>query len=225
MAVELSYSLLNNPGILPITVEDLFQRLSFGELSNLAMAVDATGTIQAARRPQVIHFANEALTRLYSKFLLEEGSTEITVVDGQISYPLPLDALQVLEVYDSFGLSVPLNNRTDPDKMIVTPTGRTLTISNAEPDTVLEVVYQAKHAVLAAEPLDQQIFLPDGLYEALTSYIAAKMWGNLNTPEAMATSAMHQARYDAICNEGIQEGWINSGNLIRNVKFRNRGWV
>lgn len=51
-----------------MNVGDFFRNLSYGELSNLSMANSGDGTIRAEDQSRVIHYTNQALTRLYVRF-------------------------------------------------------------------------------------------------------------------------------------------------------------
>ena len=51
-------------------LSDYFTELSYGELSNTAMAVDGTGTIEEVHQPKVVRYLNEGLRRLHGRFPL-----------------------------------------------------------------------------------------------------------------------------------------------------------
>lgn len=251
MPVEQSYS------ILPITtasvhmkVEDLYRQLSFGELSNLAVAVDGTGTLKESQHARVIHHANEALIRLYSRFMIQEKSVILEVYEDTTQYhlvkkfaetvwqpgddghpwikdaaaPFQEDVIQVLSAYNAYGQALMLNDPSDPNSLM-TPKATTLIVPNQEPGVLLDITYQARHPLLVANQLNQEIELPLELHEAMTSYIAAKMYGNMNTPDAQTASLQFQARFQAICDEAVEYNRVSIGGLVRNVKFQNRGWV
>ena len=55
-------------------LEDLYQRLSYGELNNLSMAADGNGVILDSGQPRITMYANEALVRLYTTFVLRTNS-------------------------------------------------------------------------------------------------------------------------------------------------------
>ena len=69
-------------------LEDLYQRLSYGELSNLSIAMEGTGSITEAGQPRIVTYANEALIRLYSTFILRSNSVMIALVDYITMYHL-----------------------------------------------------------------------------------------------------------------------------------------
>lgn len=69
-------------------LSDLFNILAYGELSNHHMASANDGTILEAKQPQLIHFCNEALTRLHTRFLLKEKSLTLALVESLTTYRL-----------------------------------------------------------------------------------------------------------------------------------------
>lgn len=222
-----------------MTVEELFRTLSHVELSDLAVAVDGTGTIKEAQHPVVISHANDGLTRLYSHFLLSEKHVYLEQIAGVFRYPLlpgeafirdsaeePFlgDVIRILGVYSAYGQPLPLNESSHPYSLL-TPQAHVLQVPKVEPGTLLDVVYQARHPKLEAQPLDQEIQLPIELEEALRAYIAYKMYSAKNTQEAQKAARDNQMRFDAICNSGIQTSWMNQASSGTNTKFHTRGWV
>lgn len=67
---------------------ELFRRLSYGELSNLALSGEGSGTIISARQPQIIQYTNEALLRLFTRFNLRENDLIIEQFEHITRYPL-----------------------------------------------------------------------------------------------------------------------------------------
>ena len=52
-----------------MTLRELLKELSLGELSNLAAGIEGYGEIRGDKIPNVVSMINEALLRLYSKFI------------------------------------------------------------------------------------------------------------------------------------------------------------
>lgn len=50
-------------------INDLFTRLSFGELSALAIGMEGTGSIREADQPKILSYTNAALTSLFTRFI------------------------------------------------------------------------------------------------------------------------------------------------------------
>jgi hypothetical protein len=66
----------------------LFRRLSFGELSNLAISNSGSGTIVEAKYPQLIQYVNTALIDIFTRFVLSEKEVIIEQVEGLTMYHL-----------------------------------------------------------------------------------------------------------------------------------------
>jgi hypothetical protein len=69
-----------------MNVSDLFTRLALGELSNLALA--GSGVISLEKQPTIVMYANEALLRLHTRFLLREKDLILEMRDGTTMYHL-----------------------------------------------------------------------------------------------------------------------------------------
>jgi hypothetical protein len=69
-------------------ISDLFRRLSYGELSNLAISGEGSGTLVEAKHPQIIQYTNEGLTRLFTRFNLRQNDVIIEQVAHITNYHL-----------------------------------------------------------------------------------------------------------------------------------------
>lgn len=233
-----------------MNIEDLFRSLSYGELSNLSLAVEGTGTIVEEKQPAIIHHANEALTRLYTRFVLKEKTVLLELVGHITSYaleerfaqsrapvdgvphpyivdsaddPFIADVVKVYAAYDNDGCQLPLNDEEHPLSLF-TPQAAVVQVPNAKTGAMLSLAYQALHPKLKLED-GPGIELPVVLQEALTAYIAYKVFSNMSTPEAGAKALEHLSRYDSVCQEAIDRDMVNSSISLTNTRFAKRGWV
>lgn len=232
-------------------LDDLYSMLAYGELSNHHMATVVPGEIAAAKHPQIIHFANEGLMRLYTKFILKEKDCMIELVDGvtlyhllpeyaAVGYNLALadyayirdtcfdpfinDVIKVLSVQNANGEQRPLNDPTSYWS-VNTPTPKTIQVNTPRLGEVLSVSYQASHAKLSgAEGGNKFIELTDTLHGALTAFIAYKVYFNMNTPESQAIAQGHLAMFDNICNDVTEADALNLSISGVNTRFTSRGW-
>ena len=69
-------------------LSDYFTELSYEELSNTAMAVDGTGTIEEVHQPKVVRYLNEGLRRLHGRFPLIQKDVLIELRDHITNYHL-----------------------------------------------------------------------------------------------------------------------------------------
>lgn len=212
-----------------MTVEELFRQLSYGELSNLAMAVDATGTIKKTQQNRVIHFANEGLRALHTRFPLIETPLLLTLTaDTELVVALPDGAIKVLSILTAWGESISFTTVVQPGAFYVTGGEIHVPAMAVDTGTELQAYLQMRHPTLNPIATDadlaQVITLLPELYKALTSYIAAEMYGTMNTADAAAVAANHRARYEATCLEALSLGLIPS-EIRLGQKFEARGWV
>ena len=234
-----------------MNVEQLFQNLSYGELSNLSMGLDGAGGIEERHQPKIIHYANEALLRLYSRFVLKERDLIIEMQEGVTNYhliprfslqkhdpleeakpyiiDLPLepfedDVIKVLSVYNSFGTKIPLN---DPNRAnsVFTPQAKVLQVPHPIPGQALTLGYQCRHKPLDHEDLSQEIELPAILHSALLAYIASRVYSNMNTPDASVKGQEHMLNYERICAEAFEHDTVNTSVVCTNERFELNGWV
>lgn len=233
-------------------LNELFQRLSYGEFRNLNLANSGNGTIDTAEQPMIVLYANEALTKLHTRFLLKESSlllepvgyltaypllkanaqsakdpenpNHVCFIQDQFGEPFQQDVLKILSVWNIWGCELPLNDEERADSLF-TPQPHVLQLPHARTGQVLSVIYQANHPKLLADNPEQEIQLPDYLTNALTSYIAHKVFGSINTQENNAKAAEHLSNFETICGETVQQGLISTASSTSGRRFVKHGWV
>ena len=232
-------------------LEDLYQRLSYGELNNLSMAADGNGVILDSGQPRITMYANEALVRLYTTFVLRTNSLIITPLDHITHYhlkkrfafsernrsdedfyyiqdlddePFAEDVIKILEVFDGNGVQVPLNDAEQP-LSVFTPQALTIQIPNAWNGQVLSLLYQASHPKLDANDPHSIIDLPEVLHGALTAFIAHKVYSHMNTAESTAKAQEHMSTFIGICTDVVEKDLVATSILQSNSRFHKRGWI
>jgi hypothetical protein len=236
-----------------MNVADLYSSLSRGELSNLAIANGSDGTIKPASRPSIISHANEGLLRLYARYVIKESYVWIQMHEHITRYQIsprltpsyvptgpsdnepiryiintsdrPFDAgvIKILSIFDTDGYQIPLNDR-GAIFSVFTPQPNLLQVPNPKHGRVLNVSYQAKHAVLQDE-LEEAILLPDILWGALTAFVAYKVFSHMNTADSTAKAKEHLSIYEAICSEAVGMDLVNTTVSNTSNRFHNRGWI
>jgi hypothetical protein len=235
-------------------LKELYRRLSYGELSNLALAGEGVGSIIESARPRIINYANEALLRLHSRFVLRQNVLIIKQIEHLTYYymlgrfalsaltdppcentphlyiqdsteePFLDDVIKILEVRDTRDCVLPLNDADDP-KSLFTPQPNLLQIPDPKPDEYLAVGYQARHPKI--EYLDHcvEIDLPYTLEGALTAYIAYKVFDHMNGQDNTLKAQGHLANYEMICNEVTEHDLVSqTQNNSTPTKFERRGF-
>ena len=232
-------------------LEDLYQRLSYGELSNLSLSSDGNGSILEGSQPRIVLYADEALVRLYTTFILKTKSVILTPWDHITYYhlkkrfafsqrstsnedflyiqdlddePFVEDVVKVLEVFDEMGNAVPLNDTEQP-LSVFTPQAMMLQVPTARKGQVLTLLYQASHPKLDVCNSHSIIELPEVLHGALTAFIAHKVYSHMNTAESSAKAQEHMSTFMGICADVIDKDLVATSILRSNSRFHKRGWI
>lgn len=234
-----------------MNVAQLFTQLSYGELSNLAMAMNGAGTIQEQDQPKIINYANEGLIRLYSKFCLREKDILVEMVEHITNYhlnsrfaetkydpnvepypyikdlpnePFTDDVIKVLSVFDTLGNELPLNDAEQCDS-VFTPQANVLQVPKPLEGVALSVHYQAKHPTLSEQRQEDEILLPDVLHGALTAFIAYKVYSHMNTEGATARGQEHYTMYTTLVQSVEETDTASTSVSSTNSRFQKRGWI
>lgn len=235
-------------------LQELFRRLSYGELSNLAVGAQGVGAIAEDQQPRIVSFANEALLRLHSRYLLRENvlffkqiehltyyymlkrfarsqltdppcaNTPHLYIMDNTSEPYDDDLIKVLEVIDEDSRVLPLND-AEHRNSIYTPQPNLIQVPHPVAGRIYAVNYQARHPLLSHTDQCQEIDLPYTLEGALTAYIAAKVFSFMNGQENVGQASMHMQTYESICMEVDQMDLVSQSTNQTNVKFDARGWI
>ena len=232
-------------------LSDFFTELSYGELSNTALAVDGTGTIEEAHQPKVVRYINEGLKRLHGRFPLIQkdvlvelrshitnyhliprfaesnwvpDEVEFPYIKDLIKEPFTGDVARILEVRNSLGHKLELN---DPENAfsVFTPQVDVLQVPRPVTGVALSVLYQAYHPTIYHHDLEAEIVLPNVLSSALSAYVAYNVFSHMNTQEATSKAQEHMAKYESICVEVETQDLVNSSSSQTNSRFAKRGWV
>lgn len=229
-------------------LEELYQNLSFGVLSNLAVGDEGSGVIPFKHQSKVCWAVNEALTALYGKFVLQEKEVQVRAYDQMTIYPLKKiyadqdtsvvpqkfiadsvtepfleDVVRILDVYDEGGTRLVLNDPTGLGQ-VYTPNPTTVQIVKPVTGNTYFVMYQARHPKVLADELESIIELPDVLMPALEAYVAYLVLSPMNGQEHAAKAAEHYARYEAICAEALEKDLVGTSVVGDVTKLTDRGW-
>src|SRR5690606_27370439 len=228
-------------------LSDLFKNLALGELSNLALADG--GNILINKRPQIVLIANEALLRLYTRFILKEKDVLVEMREGVTNYhllkkyaysqydpenpPEPWCLPYILDmgreqfqedVIKVLAVHASIErklplNDLEKPDSVFTPQSTVLQVPFPIPCHALGVEYQARHPILSEDDIDAEIELPEVLHGALQSYIAAKVFMHMNTQENTAKGQEHMINYESICQDVIDRDLVSSSSSTTNSRF------
>lgn len=164
-----------------MTLEDLYEALSTGELSQVILGNDGDGVMEIPedKRRQIRLSAQLGLSDLHTRFLIKEKSLTVELEPDRSVYTLEADdLLKVERIYDDQGRDVALNE-VDNDLSVRTPTDTTIAVPEALCTKTLTVYYRANHPplnkyVADAAPIITPIDLPLKYLQALLYFIAAR---------------------------------------------------
>jgi hypothetical protein len=232
-------------------LSELFERLSLGVLSNLAIGGEGSGTIPVQHQVRLALFANTALQTLYARFNLLERELVLRLYTGFYTYDLKAehadtadvsawkfiednsgnifteDVVKVLQIFNEDGDELNMNDPGD-ETAVYTPTSTSLLVPFAEDGDCLHVLYQAKHPVISRDlPLDltQAIILPEPLVPALEAHIAYQVFSSMNGQEHSVKAAEYLARFDAICLEAEVRDLASTSLIQTHTKLEDRGFI
>lgn len=236
-------------------IDELFRQLSLGELSNLSISADGSGTIKPEQHQKIILYTQTALNALYGKFLLLEKTLMLTPLagigrypllarhsiygrpDGEISDPYIIDTpeepfsedvIKVLSVMDQEGRQVFLNDEGAAFSLF-TPAPQVIQFPREIPSWVkilsLSLTYQAKHPQLDPENLDQDFEIPSVLETALRYHIAGSVYSHMNGDSNTAKGLEFMTKYEKEVAEVIDRDLVSQTGSSSNHRFNRNGWV
>jgi len=235
-----------------MTLEELLKDLALGELSNFSV-VDRNDPTQIDEKSldKVVLYVNQALTDLYTKFILSQREVIVKRKSPFTEYYLRPEFAQsnkestvpwkyledtehdkfdgnfikILQVYDSEGQELYVNDYEQP-LSVFTPSFDALQITDVHQSDRFFVHYQASHNKLVTKYLDKQkVVLPIFLHEALKYYVTGKVLGNMQGEGNTAQSLQNMQLYEAKCSDTESKDLVRTSVTTTNTKLIKRGFV
>lgn len=226
-----------------MTLQDIFDQLTYGELSQLSIGGGEVGAITEANYGRVIAHINLALTALYKRFNLKEDSTRVVLIPGTLAYTTSVVApylLKIERVLTDSEFEMSLNDKSDAYS-VHTPTASALKVPadivNQVIDlpeqyktTGLTVVYRANHPRITQglgyfDPKRVHLQLPETHMEPLLMYVASRVHSPMGTGqfEGQAGNAYY-GKYEAAC-QAIETSNLKVDQGSQSTRLRDNGWV
>lgn len=201
------------------TLQNLLADLSRGELRDLHMSGDGSGSILSNYIDGVVLHINDVLTELYTRIPLRIKDCIIEMQEGMTNYhldsrfaasnydpdlgyppyildlqrdPFEDDVIKIMYVFTQEGQSLPINDTARPDS-VYTPETRVLQIPFAMAGKILSVSYQALHTELKSADLTTEIILPSALYPPLRQLVASRVFNAMDGKEGKAVQLIQLA--------------------------------
>lgn len=231
-----------------MTLQDIFDQLMYGELSQISVGGAEAGEISKANYPRIMAHITLGLTTLYKRFQLKEGTVVIKVLPGVNKYTLDSngdtvfvtgpndedfdnDVLKIEEVITDLGVSLPVNDRNNPYS-VQTPNHTTLVTPSKWKDGVvpetLTVVYRANHPAIRNRtnfrPSNVSVELPESYLEALLLFVVSRINNPIGMTNEFHAGNSYAAKFEQECarlemvNLQIDQGQTNS-------RLHAGGWV
>lgn len=236
-------------------VSDLFYNLSIGELSNLAMSGEGSGTIRDKDQGKLVSYINAGVNALHKRFVLVTKELLIECFDHITTYqfkrkfaitsnssekykyiidypdfPFEEDVIRILEVSNALRQKLPLNDPGD-FMSVFTPAPDVLQVPEPITRNSLSVIYQAESVPLKYLGIDkevalaQEIQIPGFLESALTNYVAYKVYSHMNGQEQQAKSQEYLVMYENECSEVEKNDLTAQTQSVTHHKLNERGFV
>lgn len=183
-------------------LSEIFDYLSYGELSQYEIGTGNSGVISEVDFPRVTSLVNRALIQLHTKLplrleqvLVETNqedpryvlnsrfavsnttSTEAMRYIKDAAYPFKDNIIKIEQVFTSDEVELFLNDSTDPDT-IYTPTKNTIQFANPF-DGLVAVFFRANHPTLSMsrgiDPTVVEVDISDSLLEPLITFISSRV--------------------------------------------------
>lgn len=227
-------------------LKEVFDQLSYGELSMLSIGEAKQGVIDGTNFQRVLVHVNPGLTALHKRFFLKEERIVIPLVPGTLEYELPVQVLKVERVLTDGtacnGEPVEFSlNDVNEKYSVFTPYARILRIhpeiteqaGECLPDVLktksIEIVYRADHPKLIYDsgyfnPDDIEINLPDSHLMALCYFIASRVHNPIGMVNEFHMGNSFYTKYEMECRM-LEEQGMRIDRDGGNIRLRAKGWV
>jgi len=230
----------------------IFERLTNDTLTQLSIGGIEQGAVNLPSYPQLIVLTNGALLDLYTRFALMTRELTLQLQEGVVVYNLTSDfaesntassepvkyiidgttvhkftdnIISIDGVYDELGDEVPLNN-LNHELSVFTPSPTELQVPYAVAENILSLIYKAAPDIISPailEPADVEVPIPYHFLDAITAYVAWKLYTPISTGETNTGNIYHSNYLAAV------KLISDTGALIKEVhtnqRFSNNGWV
>jgi hypothetical protein len=225
-----------------MNVQEIFDQLTSGEFSQLAIGGQSNGAIDENNWAAVLDHINLGLASLYTRFFLKEGRLTLDLAPPETVYTLDAaDLLKVEQVLTLDGVALDLNDAMKPlavmlasMKVLRVPADIVNQAADLPEDfqnlTQLEVVYRAKHPKLVMDnlfaPDSTEVELPESHLEALLMFVASRV----HQPVGMGVQAEFNSsnnyfqRYEMACQALLNAG-VTMDRSLESSQFHERGFV
>lgn len=232
-----------------LTVQNLIEKLFYGELSNLSISERGLEDISLSDRKKLIHLINDSLTELHTRFSISNKellvqsiewkslylldpvhaymnpSDELKYILDTPNYEFTGDIIKILGVTNERGDPLPLND-AEQWASVFTPSYNELQLNHVGDEQVFNVTYQASHPKLSSEDgwLVQEIEIPPITENLLRTLVSYKFYDGMSGQDNSTKAQSHMTKYEYLCTEIDFKGHLNNSAMSSNVKLMHRGF-
>ena len=234
-------------------LSEIFDALTYGELAHIDIGGKPLGGIQSADYPEMVTNVNMALLELYKRFSIKTGELTLQLEDHISTYYLTSeyalsndassqpykyildvatateftdDILLITHVYDEVGDEYALNDLDRVDSLY-TPTQTSLQVPYPSSENAISVIYRVTPEIILktiTDPAAETVELPYQYMEALTAYVAYRVFSGMNLGAEDTTAMNHYGKFEAAVALIDHKGLAQPDNN-QNTKFEESGWV
>jgi len=233
------------------SIFEIFEALTFGELSPYKIGGAAQGQIAEADYPKVMSAINRGVNKIQLDLRLNENSVRLKLIEGVLTYaihskhslitgtdpikfvddsiyqPFEDDILEIRQIFNKQGTELPINKRNRADSLFV-PAHNVIQHPFVKDGDVLAVIYskynRPRKVVTAEEAKTTYLPIPDYTLEALYSFVASIMSAGISTQQEIGDSQQHRAEYVRLINE-LKDNPVLPDAEYFNTKLTDNGLV
>lgn len=235
-----------------MTLQDIFDELTHGELFSLHMGGTHQGGVPAEEYPRVASHVNLGLKSIYSRFWLRSREVIIQLYDHIQIYTLDSryaitnklspekikyiidsewdkfddDVLKIETVHDEGGREMFLNDKSEPWS-VYTPSYNQIQIPFPERHNSMTVHYRGSHRRITCpvdgDPKSIQVDIPEPLLEALLLFVGARAGAPTGT-QTEPENTIYMQQYEAVCRK-IEKSGLYVEPFLGNTRLEANGWI
>lgn len=216
-------------------VGDFFKKLSYGELSNLAIGKEGEGLIEPDDQNKIISYTNTALTSLYSRFSHKKDYVKLTLDENVNRYNIEESVSNLIkilsikqeddpntEINEEKYLRIQVHPRLGGIKLM---SYNEIYVPEPETGVDLTIEYQANHDPLSIPPDSEEIIsVAPMLEEALEMRVAARVWGSMAGEAHQLKAQSLMKRYNHLLYLADTEDVLQESENATIDKLRDKGF-
>jgi len=147
-------------------------------------------------------------------------------IKDSVDNPFNGDILRIEAVYDELGNKLSLNDDNDPDSLY-TPSLTSIQVPRPNGQNTLCIIYSAGVVELRKTGdnlLEQEVYLPNSLLQALTMFVAAQVVMGKDSLEAKNESMVFERKYKEAVATAMNYG-VKASDNTNNINLERKGWA